>query len=115
MKWQSPGLGKSGLCFMFYNILEKEGASIFDTPSMRVCASPCQRAKGTPLSRTLRPALTKWHPDSVAPTHISVLFVVFRHIPHIDISGGRQHVNVLAAKVALADAPKLHIFRILAF
>ena len=33
MKWQSPGLGKSGLCFMFYNILEKEGASIFDTPS----------------------------------------------------------------------------------
>lgn len=34
MKWQSPGLGKSGLCFMFYNILEKEGASIFDTPSL---------------------------------------------------------------------------------
>ena len=42
MKWQSPGLGKSGLCFMFYNILEKEGASIFDTPSGRHCTTqPC--------------------------------------------------------------------------
>ena len=34
---------------------------------------------------------------------------------YIDMSGGSQHVNVLAAKVALADAPKLHIFRIVAF
>ncbi|MDD6852085.1 MAG: hypothetical protein PUD64_07675 [Bacteroidales bacterium] len=66
---------------MFYNILEKEGASIFDTPSYD------QRNR----------------------------LVVFRHIPHIDISGGSQHVNVLAAKVALAGAPKLHIFRIVAF
>ena len=82
-----------------------------------------QRAKGTPQDpapgthevaprHNRSPAAT---PDSVAPTHISVLFVVFRHIPHIDISGGSQHVNVLAAKVALVDAPKLHIFRIVAF